>query len=69
MLQIWYFNSFFFEAGSNLRTALFWVSKQQVAVVPYLRSGTNFPLKMAPISCPEKSVRNTSEERSSRILI
>lgn len=68
MLQMWYFNSFFLEVKSNLRSALFWVSKQRAVVVSYLRSGTNFSLKMRPISCTEKSVRNTSEERRSRIL-
>ena len=55
----------------SLRSALFWDVTQRIVVIPYGRFGTTYrselqgprnplswPLKMGPISCPEKSVSN-----------
>jgi len=66
-----------------MRTALFWVITQGVAVFITDVSGNTYrvpssryrPLKKGPIGCPETSVRNyhytlrnSSEERSSLLL-
>jgi len=56
----------------SLRPVLFWVITQRVVIIFYRRLGS---LKMAPIGCPETSVRNyhysllnDPEERSSSLL-
>ena len=48
----------------TLRSALFWNITQRVVVIPHRRFGTDslsgisWNLKMEPIGCPEKPVRN-----------
>ena len=48
------------SAAKCMKTALFWVVTQRVAIIYYRRFGDFgfWPLEMGPIGCPETSVRN-----------